>query len=398
MTTERNSERILYLDPLGGIAGDMFLAALLDAGALQIDDLRADLAALGPLGFTLRAARAERGGVTGTHLDVEMQGEQPHERSWKDIRALLQTAPLRPAVRERALRIFTRIAEAEGRAHGKPAEEIHFHEVGAVDSIVDVVGAACALDRIGATRLVTRPPPMGRGTTRSAHGVIPIPPPAVVEILKGRKVASGGDGERTTPTGAAIVTEFDEAPQDAMPPMRIRATGYGCGTKEWTDVPNVLRAVLGEADAAAPGAQLTVLEANLDDASPQIVAWALEQCLAAGALDAWVVAAVYKKGRPGHVVSALVDAAARARVSEVLFRETTTLGVRVHPVEREAAERELREVETPYGRVRVKLARRGDALLNIAPEYDDCAARAREKNVPLKEVIAAALAAARAAR
>jgi uncharacterized protein (TIGR00299 family) protein len=270
--------------------------------------------------------------------------------------------------------------------------------VGAIDSIVDIVGSALLLDALAPARVYCLPPPSGGGVGHSAHGPIPLPAPATLEVLRGRPLRPSGAGERTTPTGAALVAAWTE-PAAAIPELSVTSLGYGAGSKRWDDAPNVLRALLGTRPAAAHEDEALVqLECNLDDASPQILAVALEAALAAGALDAWIAPVTMKKGRPGHLLGALVAAGARAAVEAALFRETSTLGLRAHAVERSVLERELVEVQTAYGPVRVKLGRRGGELLNAAPEFEDCRSAAAQHGVAVKEVIVAALAAFRLRR
>jgi pyridinium-3,5-bisthiocarboxylic acid mononucleotide nickel chelatase len=399
---------VLALEPVGGIAGDMMLAALLHLGAPRAA-LDEGLAALAEASATvdLRGTRVvaepvEVNGVRALHVEVrvppEVRGREPHHRPWRTIRELLGRARLPERARELALSAFTRLAEAEGRVHGVPPDEVEFHEIGAVDSIVDVVGSALLVAALAPARVVCLPPPSGGGTGRAAHGPIPIPSPAVLEVLRGRALRPSGPGERTTPTGAALVAAWTEA-ADALPELSVQAVGYGAGTRRWDDAPNLLRAVLGAVARGQPGGGAGwVLEANLDDLSPQLVAAALEAVLAAGAADAWIAPVTMKKGRPGHLLGAVVPEAARAAVEEALFRETSTLGVRAHRVERSVLDREVVEVATPYGAVRIKIGRRRGALVNAAPEFEDCRQRAREHGVGVKEVLAAALAAWRVQR
>jgi len=323
----------------------------------------------------------------------EVQRREPHHRAWRTIRELLGRSRLPERARELATSAFARLAEAEGRVHGVPPDEVEFHEVGAVDSIVDVVGSALLVAALAPSRIVCLPPPSGGGTARTAHGPIPLPAPAVLEILRGRTLRPSGPGERTTPTGAALAGAWAEA-ADSLPELSIQAVGYGAGTKRWEDAPNLLRAVLGEPVRGQPGGGAGwVLEANLDDLSPQLVAAALEAVLAAGAADAWIAPLTMKKGRPGHLLGALVPESARSAVEEALFRETSTLGLRAHRVERSVLEREAVEVATRYGTVRVKVGRRRGEVVNAAPEFEDCRLRAQEHGVAVKEVLAAALAA-----
>jgi hypothetical protein len=384
---------LLVLEPIGGIAGDMFLAAAIDLGVDPVA-LEAPLRTLGLGGWRLAVSRRTACGISGTHVDVVAEGEQPSERGLAEILALVEGSRLSPRARATARAIFERIGRAEAKVHGVPVSEVHFHEVGAVDSIVDVCGAAVALDLLGWPRVLSTPPELGRGLGRSAHGPMPIPPPAVVELLAGKPVRPGGpSGEAVTPTGAALLAELAEVgPLPAMVATRI---GYGIGTVSWPDRPNVLRATL--ADPAEPE-DLHVLEANLDDATGQMVARAIDAALEAGALDAWATPITMKKGRPGVTIAALVEEPWRAAVTRVLFGETPTLGVRRRPVARDVLGREVRTVETRYGPVRVKVALLDGAELGAQPEHDDCLARAREHGVALREVIAAALAAHRGGR
>jgi pyridinium-3,5-bisthiocarboxylic acid mononucleotide nickel chelatase len=387
---------LLVLEPIGGIAGDMFLAAALDLG-VDPAALEAALRTLGVPGWRLAATRRTVHGIAGTHLDVVVEGEQPHERGLAEILALVDASGLSPRAKAAARDVFERIGRAEAKVHGIPLDAVHFHEVGAVDSIVDACGAAVALDLLGWPRVVCAPPELGRGLVKTAHGMMPVPPPAVLELLAGKAVRPGGPpGEAVTPTGAAILAAFaDVGPLPAFVPGKI---GYGVGTASWPDRPNVLRMTLGEEVAAARDDDLWVLECNLDDCTGQLVARAIEAALEQGALDAWAAPVTMKKGRPGILLGALVTEAARAAVTRALFLETTTLGVRRHRVERDALERAFAEVETPYGRVRLKLARLEGREVGAQPEYDDCHARAREKGVPVRDVMAAAIAAHRGDR
>lgn len=384
---------LLVLEPIGGIAGDMFLAAAIDVG-VDPQALEGALRTLGIPGWRLAVSRKTDCGIAGTHVDVLVEGEQPHARGLREILALVDGSGLSPRARAAARAIFARIGRAEAKVHGVPVEEVHFHEVGGVDSVVDVCGAAVALELLGWPRVLSAPPELGHGHGRSAHGPMPIPPPAVLELLAGRPVRPGGpEGEAVTPTGAAILAELAEV--GPLPPIVPARIGYGVGTRSWPDRPNVLRATLAE---PAEGGELWLLETNLDDTTGQIVARAIEAALEAGALDAWAAPITMKKGRPAVLVAALVDEGRRAGVTHVLFAETATLGIRRRRVERDVLARELRSVETQYGPVRVKVALLDGVELGAQPEHDDCLARAREKGVPLREVIAAALAAHRGRR
>jgi pyridinium-3,5-bisthiocarboxylic acid mononucleotide nickel chelatase len=395
---------LLVLEPIGGIAGDMFLAAALDLG-VDRTALEEALRTLGVPGWRLAVDRRSTSAIMGTHVDVVVEGDQPHARALADILALVDGSGLAPRAKRAARAIFERIGRAEAKVHGVALEEVHFHEVGGVDSIVDVCGAVVVMELLGWPRVVSAPPELGRGLVRTAHGPMPVPAPAVLELLAGKPVRSGGPpGEAVTPTGAALLAELAEVGR--VPAFRPERIGYGVGTSSWPDRPNVLRMTMGveeptraaaaprPADAVDEGV-LWVLETNLDDCPGQLVARAIEAALEAGALDAWAAPLTMKKGRPGILVGALCDEGRREAVTRALLVETTTLGVRRHAVLRDALEREVVEVDTAYGKVRVKIGRLEGREVGAHPEFDDCLARAREHGVAVKEVAAAALAAHR---
>ena len=381
---------IAYLDCVGGLAGDMLLSALLDAGAPE-DELRAVPGRLRLEGVELRIERVERHGIGALHLDV-LAPEQHDHRHWSEIRAQLEAAELDSGARERALRVFERLAEAEAGVHGVPVEDVHFHELGAVDTLVDVVGTVTLLAALGVERLVCSPLPQGHGTILTAHGGIPSPAPATAALLVGAPVVGVDvEGELVTPTGAALASTLaDEFGR--LPAMTVDAVGYGAGTSDWPTRANVVRVLLGHGAAATR--EVVVLEANLDDLLPELVPDAMEAAFAAGALDVWTTPAGMKKGRPGLVLAALAPPEAEATVAQALLRETSTLGVRVSRHHRHELEREEREVEVSGHRVRVKIGRLNGQVLNVAPEHDDCAAVARATGASVKSVWAAALAAA----
>jgi uncharacterized protein (TIGR00299 family) protein len=390
---------LLVLEPIGGLAGDMFLAGALDLGVDRAA-LEAALATLGVPGWRLEVTRRSVSGIAATHVDVVVEGPQPGSRRLAEILALIERSGLTPRVRATAAALFERIGRAEAKVHGTTLAEVHFHEVGAVDSIVDVCGAVVVLELLGWPRLLSSPPELGRGLVKTAHGPMPVPPPAVLELLAGKPVRPGGpSGEAVTPTGAAILAHLAEV--GPLPPFVPLRTGYGAGTVTWPDRPNVVRLTLAEAaPLAAPApegspdpAALYVVETNLDDTTGQLVARALEVLLEVGALDAWAAPLTMKKGRPGLLVGALCDGGHRTAVARALLTETTTLGVRWHRVERQVLDRELQEVETPWGQVRVKVGRLDGRETGAHPEYEDCLARARAAGVPVKDVLAAALAA-----
>lgn len=386
------SQKILYLEPVGGIAGDMFLAAALDLGMPQ-QVLEAALSGLNFHGYALKVSSAQRHAISGTHVDVDLvaapHDSHPH-RAYTDIVKLLRNAQtLSERVKENALKVFQVIGEAEAHIHQVPLEEIHFHEVGAVDSIVDICGAAVVLEWLGYPEVYSAPPPLGSGVVHSAHGRIPVPAPATLEILKDVPVRFEGVGELTTPTGAALLKVF--AKIQAPPTLVVERVGYGVGTKDFADRANVLRATLGRRAEAAPET-LEVVEANLDDCSPQILGALIEKLLDEGAHDAYVVPATMKKGRPGHVLAALVLEERKEHIVQLMLSESTTLGVRSYPVERTILQRTFETVETPFGPVRMKLGFWQGKLLNAHPEFEDCRRLSEQQKVPLKHVVAHALA------
>ena len=398
--------RALYFDAFAGVSGDMTVGALLALG-LDLEHLRAELATLPVHGYALRAERRLVNAITAVKFDVDLHGahghahchahEHEHEhahRSFGEIRRMIEGSGLTPRVKETALAIFGRLAEAEGRVHGVPAEAVTFHEVGAVDSIVDIVGTAIGLVALAVDRVYVSALPLGSGLVRSQHGVIPVPGPATVELLRGFPVRVGdGASELITPTGAAIVAALAR-PGEAVPPLQIEAVGYGAGTRSLADRPNVLRLLLGRVVPASAGDEVIEIAATIDDANPELYAYALDAVFAAGARDAWLIPAQMKKGRPGVVLHALADPGARDAVVAAILRETTAIGLRFHTVQRVVLPREVVSVETPYGPVRVKIAVAPDGTRNVAPEYEDCRQVAAERGVALKVVYQAAVAAA----
>jgi uncharacterized protein (TIGR00299 family) protein len=381
--------RLLYLEPVGGIAGDMFMAAAIDLG-VDPAEIEKALSGLGVSGWKLRVSKQVRHAITGTHVDVEVDPSAAvPERSLSDITAMIRAcSTMSEVAKAGALRTFEIIGHAEAKVHGVPVEQIHFHEVGAVDSIVDICAAAVVLELLGSPEVFAAPPPMGSGIAKMAHGAMPIPPPATLEILRDVPVKFEGVGELTTPTGAAILKSF--ARVGAGPTMIPEKTAYGVGTKDWKDRANVLRATLGR--SAEGGGDAVVFEVNLDDCSPQWIGNLVERLIAAGALDAWVTPVTMKKGRPGHVLSAIARPEKKDAVVGLLFAESTTLGVRSYPVTRQELERRFETVETRFGPVRIKIGSRDGNVLNANPEYEDCRAAAERSGVAVKQVWAEAMA------
>ena len=393
--------KVLFLDAPSGLAGDMIVAALVDLGVPEIVVANA-VAAVALTGFHVHFGTRVRSGIVATHFEVHEDAPQP-ARTYGSIRALLDASKLTPEVRAIAQRTFRRLADAEAKVHRMPLDDVHFHEVGAVDSIVDVVGSAAALEHIGGhtrAHVVVSPLPMGRGFTRASHGVLPLPAPATVECLAGLATYDAGiDFEFVTPTGAAIVGAHAHG-SSRWPAMSPERVGWGAGTKELADRPNVLRAVLGaashaaqprDADASAPRATHVVLEANIDDATGELVASAIESLFAIGALDAWATPITMKKGRPALTLSALAPIDRADVVAAAILRETTSLGVRRYDVSRLERPRRTVTVETPYGPIPVKIAEGPYGPPQMKPEFDACAAAARAHGVPVREVLRAAL-------
>lgn len=387
-----------YLDCSSGVSGDMFLAALLDAG-LEARRLLEELKKISLGFYEFKRTRAVRGTLVGTRVEILVRGEQPR-RKLADLEELIGKSTLSDSVKQRSLKIFVRLAEVEGKLHNQPPAEVHFHEVGAVDSIIDVVGACVGFDLLEISELACSPLNVGGGSVKTEHGSLPVPAPATAELLKEIPVYSSGvEGELVTPTGAAIVSTLASS-FGPMPAFKIQAIGYGAGEKDFPGVANVARLFLGQktggakAEAGLPGEELvSVIEANLDDMSPQLYGYFVDQALAAGALDVTCSAVQMKKNRPGLQVTILTTPEKSDALAQLLFEQTTTIGLRIYEARRKVLERQEVTVETPYGPVRVKVAKHDGKAVNAAPEYEDCQKLANEKGVPLKQIILAAQAA-----
>lgn len=382
--------RLAYFDCTSGASGDMVLGALADLG-LSLDELRGELGKLPLRGYHLEAQRVHRSGLHATKVDVKVDGSHHHHRGLRDILGLLEKSGLEARVKERSSQLFVRLAEAEAGVHGTTVDAVHFHEVGAVDSIVDVVGGVIGLAWLGADRIVSSPLNVGTGTVTMSHGTFPVPAPATARLVHGVPVYGAGDGELLTPTGALLVTGHAEA-YGPLPLLRPQAIGHGAGSRDTPGRPNVLRLIVGEADASAAAETVLVLETEVDDTAPQLLGALLDRLLGAGALDVYYTAIHMKKGRPGILVTLLCPADRREGLEEILFAETTTLGVRRQEWARSVLEREVVTVATAYGEVRVKVGRRGGRVYNAQPEFEDCQRAAAASGAPVKEVWSAALA------
>ena len=385
--------KIAYFNCFSGAAGDMILGALLDAG-LPVAQLEAGLALLPCRGFRLECKRVSKQGIMGTQVNVVVSDDQPH-RCLADIITMLNQSTLPGAVREKSGQIFTRLAEAEAKVHGVTTAEVVFHEVGALDAIVDVVGAVIGLQQLGIEAVYASPLNVGSGFTRSAHGVIPVPGPATLELLKGVPVFSRGAAkELLTPTGAAILTTCCRAFGE-MPPLIVANSGYGAGHHD-LDIPNLLGVTIGEtvdknigaAGGAGdfPQAPALMMEANIDDMNPEFYDYLITGLLAAGAMDVFLQTIQMKKGRPAVTLCVLMHPEDEPRFRRQIFAETTTLGLRVYPVTKHMLPYEIITVGTPLGDARVKIARLDGKICNVAPEYDDCRRLAQENKQPLKAV------------
>jgi uncharacterized protein (TIGR00299 family) protein len=385
---ERAAMKIAYLDCLSGISGDMLLGALIDAG-VDLAAIQAGLDSLGLPSCRLQVTEVKKKGFRAANLTVEHEPEHAH-RHLHHITDMIDRGTLTASQKDLAKRIFTRLGEAEAKVHGTTIRKVHFHEVGAVDSIADIVGAAIGLDLLGVDRIVCSPIPTGRGAVTIAHGRVSIPAPATAEILRGIPLAhSDVAAELTTPTGAAIVaTVVDEF--GPLPAMTITAIGYGAGDRDLEEQANMLRLLVGEADERSVGDQAWMLETNLDDISGEVIAHTTTLLAEAGALDVYTTAIQMKKNRPAVKISVLAPPEFIKKLEKILFRETGTLGVRRWPVSRHKLERRQHTVQTPFGAVEGKLAFLGDGGVSFSPEFESCRRLATEKNAPLKDIYDAA--------
>ena len=431
--------KTLYFDCFSGASGDMVLGALLDLG-LPIDALREALGSLAVEYGMVTSERVLRAGISATkfrliepvpparpiapaaarstpigstaghahhhhhhdrpepgghrhgheHGDHTHAGTQAHH-SLAAIASYIERSALSAASKARAQALFVRLAEAEADIHGVPVDRVHLHEVGELDSIIDIVGAVFGMEWLGATRVVASPLNVGSGTVRCAHGVFPVPAPATARLLQGTPMYSQGvASELTTPTGALLVTAYADS-FGLMPPMRVTAIGYGAGDKDFPAHPNVLRLMVGEEDDAGSGERIVSIQCEIDDMNPQLFGPLMDRLYAAGALEVYYAPVQMKKNRPGTLVTVIAGPARREEINRVLFTETTTIGVRYQEMQRERLEREMQSLDTPVGVIRFKVARRGGAIVNAAPEFEDCARAAAEHGLPIKEVQARAI-------
>jgi len=398
---------VLYFDCFSGASGDMIVGALLDAG-VPLDEIRSALGSLSIDPEVIWSEQVHRAGILATKFQVRGEdlghGHAHHahsggvatevrhaHRTLPEIYALIDRSRLSAAGKDRAKTLFARLADVEGALHGTPPDKVHLHEVGALDSIVDIVSAVHAMELVGAQRIVSSPLNVGSGTIRAAHGLLPVPAPATARLLEGVPVYAGTQrAEMVTPTGALIVTGY-AAEFGGVPPMKIAKIGYGAGARNFDDTANVLRVLIGEADDVTTSHAVVVLEAEIDDMNPQIFGVVMEKLLAAGALDVYYTPIQMKKNRPGTLLTVIAPPTSREALTSIVFRETTTIGVRYREMTRECLDRETQVVKTPFGDVRFKIARRNGEILNASPEFDDCARRAEASGKSVKEIQAAAV-------
>jgi uncharacterized protein (TIGR00299 family) protein len=383
---------LLYVDAFSGASGDMFLGALLDLG-VPAEKITEGLKTLPIEGWNLKVRREKRHHIWGTRVEVGIETEGHSHRTHGEIRNMIASSLLHPEVKEKTLEAFSKLAQAEAKIHNLHPDEVAFHEIGALDSIVDIVGTFIALHLLGCHKVVSSPLPLGRGFVDTAHGSMPVPAPATLEILKGVPVYEGdSETELLTPTAAAILTVIAESfgPLPAMRPQRI---GYGVGSRDLVERPNLLRLIVGEEDLPGLVREDWILEANIDDMNPQLCEHLMERLLSCGALDVTWTPTIMKRGRPGGILKVLVSWERKEEILRTMLEESTTIGVRMYRVRRKCLERDVQRVETPWGPVTIKVSSDQGRVMNALPEYRDCEEIASRTGVPLKEVYFRALAA-----
>ena len=374
--------RIAYGELIGGISGDMFVGAMLDLG-LSFGKLKSELKKISGLRYTLTCSKKTVHNIRATRFQVVCPGKEA-ARSWKQIRSLIAGSRLHPAVREAGIKIFSRLAEAEGKIHGIAPEKVHFHEIGATDSIVDIMAAAVGAYELGIDVFYFSRIPLGRGITRALHGPLPVPGPATLELLKGIPVQGIDlDSETVTPTGAAIVKSLGKG-FGAQPSMMIERIGYGAGQKDFATRPNLFRLTIGTDAVPWQQEEMLVIETNIDDMNPELYDYVLDRLLAAGARDVFLSPIQMKKNRPGTLLRVIAEPKDRDALGRIILRETSTIGIRYYPVGRIILKRLSERLRTPYGTIQVKIAEEPDGTRRVAPEYDDLKRIATAKKIPLK--------------
>src|SRR5262245_16965295 len=387
--------RTAYFDCFSGISGDMTVGALVDAGA-SFEELRVQLARLNVPGYELTSEKVTKQGIAGTKFHVHVYDPGTQHRRLRDIETILRGSALASHIQDRSLEVFTRLAKAEAAIHHTTIAQVHFHEVGAIDSIVDITGAVIGLDLLGVQRILASAVNVGSGFVRAAHGVLPVPGPATAELLKGAPTyARGYDGELTTPTGAALLATLAER-FGPLPHLQVGKIGYGAGSKDLPHAPNLLRVFIGEDGTRGDADVITVLEANLDDMNPEWFEYAQEQLFAQGALDVFYTPIFMKKNRPATKLTVLCETGKVNAAIDTLFHHTSTFGVRTYEVRRQKLARFSQTVHTPFGPIAVKVGQWRDQVVQISPEYESCRQAARQYGVPLKTIYQVAEAQARA--
>lgn len=379
------------LDCSAGISGDMVLGALADAGA-PLKEIEKELRRLPVKGYRIESRRVKRATISALKIDVIVSNPKAASNSsktWKDIKAIIDSSSLSSYMKHRGLRIFRRLFEAEGKVHGMSYNRTHLHELGAIDCIVDIFGSLIGLDMLGVDKVYSSPVNLGSGSVMTGHGRLPVPAPATAEILKGTPVyISDIPFELTTPTGAAILKEMVSGFNE-MPSMNIKKIGYGAGHRDIKEISNTLRIILGE-DMSDSGhlPRVTVIETNIDDMNPQVYEYVIDMLFKKGALDAYLTQVIMKKGRPAVLLTILCEEDKKADIIKTLFMETTTIGLRLHESSRVILKRDVREVNTEFGRIRFKASRLSDKTIKYSPEYEDCKSAAKKSGIPLREVMA----------
>ncbi len=384
--------KVAYFDCFSGISGNMILGALIDLG-LDIEELRAELSNLPLQGYQLEARRVAKQGISAIYVDVVTQGDEDEDekgRKPRDVLTLIDQSALDEKIKELSKQIFVRLGEAEAKTHHQDLSTVHFHEIGATDTIIDILGSLIGLKILGVERVSCSPLNVGKGLVRCSHGLLPIPAPITAELLKGVPVyATDVEGELTTPTGAAIITSIATHFGD-MPSLRIQKVGYGAGRMDLA-IPNLLRVFIGEATGPTKDyttEEITVLETNIDDMNPQFYDHIMESLLQAGALDVFLTPVQMKKNRPGTLLSVITPREQVEKLLDILFEESTTLGVRVSETRRLSLPRSFHLIETKFGEIRIKVAHRGNAIIKMVPEYEDCKKAAKAYQVPISQVYA----------
>jgi uncharacterized protein (TIGR00299 family) protein len=377
--------KILYYDCFSGISGDMNLGAMIDLG-IDKNFLISELNRLNLKGWELQVSRDQRHGINGTKVTVKQTRHEHEHRHLSDIEKIIMNSDLDQKTKDLSMKIFTKVAVAESKVHGVPVDKIHFHEVGAIDSIIDITGAAICFNALNVDEVHVSPVELGGGFVKCAHGKLPVPAPATAEIMAGIPSKRGGvDFEATTPTGAAILatlgTKFNSTAV-----FRIEKTAYGVGQKDYPDVPNLLRVLIGEAEAEKTGHQAMLIQCNIDDMNPEFFEYLSEKLFRSGAADVYYSNIMMKKGRPGIIVNVICEQEAADQVRNVLFTESTTIGIRTFPFNKDTLSRKFETITTTYGDVRIKRSYYQDREVSVKPEYDDCRRIADEKGIPLKEV------------